>query len=172
MIDVIKTPVLRVMPNDGATARAATVVLGIGNILLRDDGFGVRVVEALESHGLPGGVEALDGATAGVDLVDMIEGRDRVILVDALRAEGVPGTIMRLRGDELEIYDGHAMSLHQIGFVEALRMSRLLGVPPREVVVFGVIPAEITYGLDLSPAVAAAVPKAVRLVLAELRKRP
>jgi len=144
-------------------------VLGVGNILLRDDGVGVRVVEALQTMELPSTVEVFDGATAGADLLDVLADRRKVIVIDAVQAEGPPGMVFRFSPAELEPQQQAALSLHQVGFLEALRMTRLIGCAPEQVVVFGVRPKEVGCGLDLSKEVSEAVPEVVELVLSELR---
>ena len=144
------------------------LVLGIGNILLRDEGIGVRVVEALSGVALGDEVEVLDGGTSGADLVDVLADRRRVIVIDAADIDGPPGTVARLDGDDLLARAGQAMSLHEIGLAESLLMARQLGCPPREVIVFGVRTADTGVGLELSPLMADLVPRLVQLVIREL----
>ena len=151
-----------------AAAPAATLVLGVGNILLRDEGVGVRAVEVLGKTDLPDGVEALDGGTLGIDLVDLIAGRERLIVIDTVRAGGPPGTIYRLSVDDLLHPDVPNLSLHQTGLLEALQMAEHLGCAPRDVLIFGIEPRAIHYGLELSEDIAAVVPKVIALVLAEV----
>lgn len=151
--------------------RAPTLILGIGNILLRDEGVGVRVVEALADVELPEGVEVLDGGTAGADLVDAIADRERLIVIDALDADAEPGAIARLGADDLVPQEGESISLHQVGLVETLHMARQLGCAPRETIVLGIQPGEIAPGLELTPEVAAAVPRVVERILDELHAR-
>jgi len=148
-------------------ALAPTLVLGVGNILLRDEGAGVRAVEALRAMDLPAGVEALDGGTLGADLVDLIAGRRRLIVIDTVRAGGPPGTLYRLSVEDLLRPDVPNVSLHQTGLLEALQMARHLGGTPDEVLIFGIEPQTIHFGLELSDAVRAALPHVVELVLAE-----
>jgi hydrogenase maturation protease len=151
-----------------AAAAAPTLILGVGNILLRDEGVGVRAVEALREACLPEGVEALDGGTLGVDLVDLIAGRRRLIVIDTVRAGGRPGSIYRLAVGDLLHPTVPNLSLHQTGLLEALQMAEHLGCAPQEVLIFGVEPGAIHYGLELSDAIAAAVPRVNALVLAEV----
>jgi hydrogenase maturation protease len=147
-----------------------TLILGIGNILLRDEGVGVHVVNALEKAGLPDGVEALDGGTSGANLVDWIADRDKVIVVDATAADGQPGTVYRFCVDDLIKKTASLGSLHEFGFLETYLMARHLGCAPREVVIFGVQPADVQFGLDLSPSLRAQLPRVVDLVLEEARR--
>ncbi len=159
-------------PGDPSTTKRPGVkpilIMGIGNILLWDEGVGVRVVEAMQNLDLPEHVELVDAGTAGADLVDIMTGRRKVIVVDAIESQAAPGTIFRLSGEELLPEPGASISLHQLGLVESLFMAEQLGCAPGEVVVFGIQPAEIRAGLELSPDVANAIPKVIDAVLAEI----
>jgi hydrogenase maturation protease len=146
---------------------APVLVLGLGNLLLRDEGVGIHVIRALAHESLPAGVELCDGATAGMALVDLLAGRDRVIVVDAMSAGEPPGTVRRLQAEDL-FPARPGCSVHELGLGEALAAARLLGVAPRAVVIFGVQPAELTCGLELSATLAPLVPQLVALVHAEL----
>ncbi len=150
------------------TRPRATLVLGLGNILLRDEGVGVRVVQAMEGLVLPPDVELFDGATAGLDLLDVLADRRKVIAIDAIAGDSAPGTVLRLSPDDLVPEESHRVSLHEIGFLETLAAAEQLGVAPQELVVFGVKPLDVSYGLDLSPKIARLLPRIVELVLSEL----
>ena len=159
------------------------LVLGIGNILLGDEGVGVRIIEALRAcidasrrerapclpaGKMPKDVEVADGGTGGLDLVDLMAGRRKVIVIDAAEFDGRPGDILRFTAADLGRRESVGLSLHDLGLAEALTMMRHLGCEPEEVVVFGIKPKRIAPGLDLTAEVAAAVPKAVERVLEEL----
>ncbi len=145
------------------------LILGIGNILLRDEGVGVRLIEAMHHVPLPDNVELLDGGTSGADLVDAIADRRKLIVIDAVKADAKPGAVFRFTMDEL-LRDESRLSLHEFGLLDTLDTARRLGCPPAEVVVFGVQPAEIEFGLELSEPVAAIVPRLIEVVLDEARK--
>jgi hydrogenase maturation protease len=166
------------------------LVLGIGNILLKDEGAGVHVVRELSVRAergrpaLPDGVELYDGGTFGIDLLDTLANRRKVIVIDAVRpvlrstrtgaeggADAAPGTVLRFTAADLAQREEADLSLHQVGLFETLAMARQLGCAPEEVVIFGIVPATLESGLELSPEVAAVVPKVVELVLAELDNR-
>lgn len=147
--------------------RRPILVLGLGNILLRDEGVGVRVIEALASHPLPADVELCDGATAGLGLLDVLADRRKVIVVDALAGDRPPGTVLRLTRDDLA-EPAAVLSVHEFGLLETLAAARLLGLEPDDVVVFGVRPEAVEYGLELSPTIARLVPELVARVLTEL----
>jgi hydrogenase maturation protease len=148
------------------------LVLGVGNILLRDEGVGVRVVQAMEGMGLPPGVELFDGATAGFDLVDALADREKVIVIDAADGDFDPGTVLRLTPDDLAPQKNQRASLHEVGLMETLTAARRLGVAPREVVIIGVKPKHAEWGLELSPEIADLIPAIIELVLAELQSKP
>jgi hydrogenase maturation protease len=148
-----------------------TLVLGLGNILLRDEGVGVRVVERLqEQYRFPPGVQVVDGGTLGLDLMAYVEGADRLLVIDAVDAGAEPGTIAHLAGDEVPAFLSLKISPHQMGLSDLLAAARLRGIYPEEVVLWGVQPATIDVGLDLSPIVAAQVDVLVDHALAELHQ--
>ena len=144
-----------------------TIVLGLGNLLLGDEGVRVHVVRRLQElkPDLPG-VEVIDGGTAGFELLPFFKEAERVIVVDAARG-GPSGSVYRLRLEDLS-NEGTSISLHQLSFREVLRAAELLEIKP-EVVIIGIEPERIAPGLELSPAVEAALPRAVALVLEELQ---
>ena len=146
------------------------LVLGLGNILLRDEGVGVRVVEALRGRDLPPGVELCDGGTAGLHLVDVLAHRRHVLVIDALDAEAEPGTLFRLTPADLAGTPHGGTSPHEAGLREALALAPHLGTAPGDVVIFGIQPGRVEAGLELSAEVARVVPAAVEQVLAELRR--
>ena len=148
--------------------RRPVLVLGIGNILLRDEGVGVRVIEQMQKIPLPDDVELIDGGTAGADLLDVLAERRKVIVIDAIQADCEPGTVLRFTADDLVRPDRVGMSLHELGLGGALKMTKQLGCEPKEVVVFGIKPKDISCGLELSEEITASVPKVVELVLAEI----
>ena len=156
-------------PGDSPARRYPTLVLGLGNILLRDEGIGVRVVQALESVPLPPDVEVVDGATAGFGLLDLLANRRKVIVIDAIMADEPSGTVLRLAEMDLQPQPGHSLSLHEVGLLEALAAARQLGESPQEVVVFAVQPEVVECGLELSATLARLVPRIIELVLAELK---
>ncbi|UCG15951.1 MAG: hydrogenase maturation protease [Phycisphaerales bacterium] len=140
----------------------------MGNILLRDEGVGVRVVEAMERLELPPEVELFDGATAGLDLVDVLADRCKVIVIDAIDGDSKPGTVLRLTPEDVAPQEDRGVSLHEIGLLETLMVARQLGVAPQETIIFGVKPHDVGCGLDLSAEMARLVPRIIGLVLAEL----
>jgi hydrogenase maturation protease len=154
----------------GAPPRLSRVlVLGAGNILLSDEGIGVRVVEALQQrYQVPEGVEILDGGTCGMDLLDVIAGRDHLILVDAVDTGSPPGTVVRLEGNQIPAVFRTKSSPHQLGLQDVLALLLLLDSAPAHVTVIGVQPASLDIGLELTPPIAARFDDMVEMVAGEL----
>jgi hydrogenase maturation protease len=143
--------------------------LGIGNLIMSDDGVGVRVVQRLAAeYSFPAEVELIDGGTLGLDLLPLLEGLERLLIVDAMEAGGPPGTVSRLTGDQIPRAFETRLSAHQMGLKDLLAVSRLLGNPAPEMVLLGVQPECIELGMELSPPVAAALDTLVGMVLREL----
>src|SRR5512139_197144 len=121
-----------------------TLVLGIGNLIMTDDGVGVRVVQQLaEKYRFPPGVRLLDGGTLGLDLLPQLEGVERLLIVDAVEAGGPPGTTLRLTGEAIPRLFQTKLSPHQMGLQDLLAVAELQGYCPPEMVLWGVQPAEI-----------------------------
>jgi hydrogenase maturation protease len=157
-------------------AAAPPLVIGIGNILLRDEGVGVHVVVELERRvaagqlDVPPGTRLVDGGTLGLELLPMISGASALILVDAVNLRAAPGSVAVIRGDAIEgTLTGH-VSPHQVGIADLVAAARLMGVLPADSTLVGIQPAEIDIGLSLTPAVEAAVPDAMAAVCDELRR--
>jgi hydrogenase maturation protease len=146
------------------------LVLGLGNVLLADEGLGVRVVERLlAEYEFPSGVLVLDGGTLGLDLLPFLEDASRLVVVDAVQARKAPGTLVRLAGDDIPVFlDASKVSPHQEGLQDLLAVAALKGYLPDEVVLWGAQIASLGVGLDLSPAVARQVDALVIKVLDEL----
>ncbi|MGB9792037.1 MAG: hydrogenase maturation protease [Thermacetogeniaceae bacterium] len=146
------------------------VVVGIGNLLLKDEGVGVHVVRALERRSLPCDVELVDGGTAGPDLLPYMSGAEKIIVVDALKGGGEPGSVYCLTPDDCEPKaEGNPLSLHDLGILVALRDLELLEGRRPHVVIIGVEPKELDWGIELTPEVAASIPKVIELVEKELK---
>ena len=136
---------------------------------MTDDGVGVRVVNRLAAdYRFPPGVAVVDGGTLGLDLLPLLDGVDRLLIVDAVETGGPPGTLMRLEGEEIPMAFRTKLSPHQMGLQDLLAVAELQGSRPREMVLWGVQPESIELGMELTPAVAARFDQLVEKVLAEL----
>ncbi len=147
------------------------LVLGVGNVLLRDEGIGVKVVQALEARFcFSPNVEIMDGGTLGVRLLDPICQADFLIVVDAVQNGCDPGTFYRLPVDEIARRVTFKNSLHQLDLVESLAYAELLGNRP-EAVIIGVEPADISpWGTELTSTLQNRFEEMCALVLEEIRK--
>jgi len=159
------------MTDDSLTPSRRTVVLGVGNLLWADEGFGVRCVEALaQGWEVPPEVEVLDGGTLGLALVPLLLDATHVLVFDAVAHRGEPGTLVVARDEEVPaLMSGSKMSLHQVGMNDIFASLELLGHRPERLTVVGVRPVELAdYGGSLTAAVQAQLPVALRLGLEEL----
>jgi hydrogenase maturation protease len=148
------------------------LVLGVGNILLRDEGVGVRVVEALQSRfEFSPHVELVDGGTLGLRLLEPVQRATSLIVVDAIRNGGPPGTIYRLSTQELRGSVRAKESLHQLDLLDTLGYAELLGNIP-ETVVLGIEPEDISpWGTELTETVRSRLEDLIRMVLDEIELR-
>jgi len=147
------------------------LILGIGNLLWADEGFGVRCVEAMaQSYALPEGVTLLDGGTQGLYLLPFLEAADAMIVFDAIDYGLPPGTMKIVRDDEVPAFMGaKKMSLHQTGFQDVIATATLMGYRPAKMVLIGCQPVELEdFGGGLRPAVAARIPQALEIARATL----
>ncbi len=147
------------------------VVLGVGNILLSDEGIGVRAVESLKrEYRLPPEVEVIDGGTSAMEMLDDLACADHLIIVDAVRSGKQPGTMVRIAGDAVPVFFKTKLSPHQIGLSDVLATLVLTGEQPGSVTVIGVEPYSLATGMALTPQVEALLPKVVAQLTDELRK--
>jgi hydrogenase maturation protease len=142
------------------------VILGVGNLLLKDEGIGVHVAQALKEMSLPEGVEVVDGGTSP-DLPYLVGGADKLIVIDAVQAGGEPGSIYRLTPEEVTARPETLMSTHQMGLLESLRAIGL-GGGPREIIIIGVEPKETGWGLEPSPELQKRLSEIIRVTLREI----
>ncbi len=148
----------------------AVLVLGIGNLLWADEGFGVRAVEALhQGFEMHPAVRLVDGGTQGLYLLDAVCDAERVIVLDAIDFSLPPGTLKVFRDDEVPVWSDTVMSLHQASFQELLSLARLRERFPQRLTLIGVQPDVLDdLGGSLSPLVRERLPEALSLTLAEL----
>ncbi|NTV68838.1 MAG: HyaD/HybD family hydrogenase maturation endopeptidase [Azonexaceae bacterium] len=146
------------------------VVLGIGNILLTDEGVGVRVIERLErEYDLPPEVEVIDGGTCGMEMLEQLEDLDGLIVVDCVRCSRPPATPVLLKGDDVPIFFKTKLSPHQVSLSDVLASLEFTDKAPKSIAIIGMQPVSMSLGMELSPEVAARVPELIAMTLAELR---
>jgi hydrogenase maturation protease len=145
------------------------VVLGVGNLLLSDEGVGVHVANELLKMDLPPEVSVVEGGTDGFRLLNIITEADRLIVIDAVRGGEEPGSIYRFDINEIRnVPTGFKTSVHQVGILEVINLSELIGKTPQATVI-GVEPKSLEMSMELSPEVKAKVPRVIELVLDELK---
>jgi len=149
---------------------ADALVLGVGNILMQDEGIGVRALEWLLARYASPQVEMIDGGTMGLDLLHYLQGIDHLLILDAIEAGKTPGEMVTITGDEVPAFLGMKISPHQIGVQDLLATAQLMGYTPPEVMILGVQPHWLRVGLELSPAAITQVEPLARLALLQLEK--
>jgi hydrogenase maturation protease len=148
--------------------RIPLLILGLGNLLLEDDGVGGAAVSLLlDRFEPPPRVAVFDGGTLGLSLLPYIEMADAVILVDAVGTDDAPGTIVRLDGDDVAPAVATRLSPHQVGVADLLDGAHWLGRYPNRVLLLGLVPESIELGVGLSPPVRASLPRLVEHIVDE-----
>jgi len=146
------------------------LILGIGNLILKDEGFGVHVVQQMADMPLSEDVELMDGGTLGIDLLYHIEGRKKVIVIDVVKADSTPGTLYRFTDKDIDYYTGMLRSAHEIDFPYVLKTAEYMGNKPDNIVFIGITPQEIDEGIGLSPVLKEKIPQVIELVMKELKQ--
>ncbi len=146
------------------------IVLGLGNLLNRDEGVGVHAVRALEvALGDQARAEFLDGGTLGLDLLPLVEECSHLLLLDAVNAGQPPASLIEIPGQDIPLYAGVKLSQHQVTFQEVLALASLRGKLPPHLHLLGVQPVDLGVGLDLSPQVQTLLPLLVQRAATILR---
>lgn len=144
------------------------LVLGLGNVLCSDDGVGVAALHRILTRWEPPpGTEALDGGTLGLSLLPLLEDAKAAILLDAIRTDDPPGTLVRLEGDEVGPAVAHRLSVHQVGVADLLDAARLRGRVPPTLILLGVVPESLELGVTLSAPVAATLEALCKCAMSE-----
>ena len=154
------------------SAVGTALVLGVGNILWADEGFGVRCVEAFaQRYSDAGNITVADGGTQGLYLVDLLREHDPVIIFDAVDFGDAPGTMRLVQDDDIPAFVGaHKLSLHQAGLQDVIACARLLGGCANNMLLIGVQPVELEdYGGSLRPLVRATIPAALDIAAEHLK---
>ncbi len=157
----------------GPGSETDTLILALGNPLRGDDGVGVAILETLVCEGaLPEGITLLDGGIAGLETVLLMQGYQRVIIIDAAEIGQVPGVWMRFAPSKAVLQPRNADlqgTLHNAGLTEALTLGEALGILPPEIVIYGVQPQEVGWSPELSAPVQQAVPLICAAILEEIQ---
>jgi len=171
----IKTDASLVMSSEKSCSTGRILVLGLGNILLKDEGVGVHIAQMLQELALPHNVEVVDGGTASLDVLLLAPGIEKLVVIDALRAGKEAGTIYKARlkseeRDKLEqIFSSDSrISLHQVGLIDALAIAERMNCAPKEIAIIGIEPKKIDCGLELTDDVKQKIPEIINTVLKEI----
>ena len=145
------------------------IIMGVGNLLLTDEGFGIHIIKLLEEHyEFPKNVSVIDGGVLGLNLLGVISEADHLIVIDAVKNGETPGSLYRIEGNAIPERVRAKNSLHQVDFLETLTLCQALGKTP-ETVILGVEPEDIeTLGIDLTQTTMRRVNEMIKMVLAEL----
>ncbi len=148
------------------------VVLGVGNVLLSDEGVGVYAVEALErEYVLPPEVEIIDGGTSGMDCLDRLAEVDLLLIADCMRSPNTPpATLARLDGSQLDNWFKTKISPHQVGLSDVLATLNFHAIAPKKIVLIGVQPQSMATAMALTPPLQAVLPEVVTALVRELRE--
>jgi hydrogenase maturation protease len=155
---------------EGARRPVGVLVLGLGNVLLGDDGVGAAALTHLERNWrIPPGVRLEDGGTLGLSLLGLLAEAERVILVDAVRTDDPPGTLVRLAGDDVMDTVRDRLSPHQVGVADLLEVARLTDCYPAAVTLLGVVPETIEMSVERSRAVEHSIDELTAAIIGELQ---
>ncbi len=146
------------------------VIIGIGNVLLMDEGIGVHTINELEKYDLPRNIVTYDGGTGGFKLVDLMHGVNMVIFIDAVETGKVPGTVTIFKSKDVHsFYHKKKYSLHDTDLMEVIKITELLDNHP-EIEIVGVQPKTINYGTTLSQELTDSMPNILSTVLRRIEE--
>jgi hydrogenase maturation protease len=147
-------------------------VLGIGNALVGDDGFGPRVLEELQKREIPPNVELIDAGVGGIAILSWIEDADKIVIIDSVQTNNEPvGTIYRFTDKEMPPSDMFMLSLHDLNLVDTINIGRVVQKMPEEIIIYGVEVKRIAeFTREMTPEVEAAVTEVADLVMEEIKK--
>lgn len=144
-------------------------VLGIGNAVLQDEGFGVRAVEALDkTYDFPDNVQLLDGGTLGMELLRFVTGTKKLLVIDSINGGEAPGTIFCFRNSEVLAHFQDKLSVHEVGIQDVLALLEVTGKPIPEVTVLGAQPFAVEAGVSLTEEMAGLLPDITQRALGQL----
>lgn len=144
-----------------------TLIIGVGNLILKDEGVGIHAIRKLQAFKLPPGVDLIDAGTNTIDILSLIKEAERIIFIDALKGGGSPGTIYKITPADLMHEAKTPLSMHEVNLLDVLGMAEKLGVNAH-IVIIGVEPKEILWGIELTPEVEEMLPKVIDAVFEEL----
>ena len=156
---------------DDVLFQSDVTILGIGNVILRDEGFGVRVAEYLDAHyDFPENVQIVDGGTLGIELTQFVTGTKKLLVIDSINGHAAPGTRFAIRDDDVLAHFQDKISAHEVGIQDVLALLEVTGHKIPTVTVLGVQPYNLEAGVELSEEMKKLVPEVAEEALNELRK--
>lgn len=148
-----------------------TAVLGLGNILLKDEGVGVHAVNAIKGrYSFPPDVEVIDGGTLGLDLLPLIENKDKILFVDAVDFGKEPGYVGVIDDDAIPSTLMAKMSVHHIGLSDVLFAAKLLDIKPSKLRLIGIQPQSLEVGLDMTECISGKMEVVIGLIMETLKE--
>ena len=154
---------------DNVLHPADVTILGVGNVILRDEGFGVRVAEYLDAHyAFPENVQIVDGGTRGIELTQYVTGTNKLLVIDSINGGAEPGTLFRFHNDDVMDHFQEKISAHEVGIQDVLALLTVTGHKIPDVVVIGAQPYDLEAGVELSPGMQKLMPQVVEQALKEL----
>jgi hydrogenase maturation protease len=159
------------LPDADSLMRSRIRIIGLGNILLRDEGVGVHVLDALkERYTFSPPIELIDGGTMGLDLLPFFEGADKVLILDAVDFGREPGYIEKLEDHHIPAVFSPKLSVHHIGLSDVLFATTFMGIKPGEICLVGIQPQSIEIGLEMTEQIRTKVEGVIDLVLEKLKE--
>jgi hydrogenase maturation protease len=155
-----------------SNGKLRTLILGLGNTILSDDGVGCRVAMALKDRLNSPDVDIMEASIAGLDFLDVLTGYDRTIIIDAIQTEkGTPGQIYRF-GPDILASTRHASTPHDVNLATALELGKRLNMKlPHQIIIFAIEVKDVTsFSEECTPEVMKAIPACVKMVLQELKE--
>lgn len=158
------------LPGSATALPPKVLILGVGNLLLRDDGFGVHLINALRDIEFPENIQLLEAGTVSHQLLSLFHDIDNLIVIDVVEAGDTPGSIFRFSPDAMVFAAELKLSLHQLSLIDALAMAALTGAKP-QTIILGVQPKDVTsWSMELSHELQAVIPQVKALIFEELKK--
>jgi hydrogenase maturation protease len=169
MADVFGNGSTAVSSLDNVLHPAEVTILGVGNVILKDEGFGVRVAEYLDHHyTFPDSVQIVDGGTLGIELTQYVTGTNKLLVIDSINGGAEPGTVFRFHNDAIMEHFQDKLSAHEVGIQDVLALLTVTGHKIPDVIVIGAQPFDVEAGVGLSDGMQALLPQIVEQALKDL----
>ena len=169
MADVFGNGGTEVSSLDNVLHPAEVTILGVGNVILKDEGFGVRVAEYLDhNYTFPDSVQIVDGGTLGIELTQYVTGTNKLLVIDSINGGAEPGTVFRFHNDAIMEHFQDKLSAHEVGIQDVLALLTVTGHKIPDVIVIGAQPFDVEAGVGLSDGMQALLPQIVEQALKDL----